>query len=209
MPMRVWAWVSFATCAAGLVLACVTQTDPPYGPPGAIGKWDFRDENGSSGSSPDGGSSGASTGPFPAPYNETSPPAPAEPTGTLHPTVANGIPITPTTACLACHGAGASGSTKKWAFAGWAASARGSTTGLDKGEVIVVDGTTVLGPVKTAPDGYFWFELEGGTIGPNAKTAIRDKTKGSAMQQALGGNGDCSATGTCHGGSAGPVDFAP
>ena len=210
--MRAWPCFLFAACAAGLVVACITQEDPPYGAPGSIANQKFPGEQttgGSTSSGDGGGSSGATGGPFPAAYNAASPAAPAQATGPLHPTVAAGVPITPTTACLACHGAGQSGSTKKWAYAGWAASAPASTTGLDKGEVIVVDGNKTLGPVKTAPDGYFWIDLEAGTIGPNAKTAIRDATgKVSSMTQALSGNGDCNAS-SCHGGGAGSVDFKP
>jgi hypothetical protein len=210
--MRAWPCLSFVACAAGLTVACITQDDPPYGAPGAIANQKFPGEStpsGSTSSSGDAGSSGTAAGPFPAAYDEANPAAPAQATGPLHPTVANGVPITPTTACLTCHGQGQAGSTKKWAYAGWAAAAPGSTTGLDKGEVIVVGGATTLGPVKTAPDGYFWIDLAVGTVGPNAKTAIRDKTgKVSAMVQALGGNGDCN-TSTCHGGGAGPVDFKP
>lgn len=200
----------FAPCLA-LLVACVTQEDPPYGAPGAIANQKFPGESpsssGTTSSGGDGGSSGTTGGPFPAAYNETTPAAPTEATGPMHPTVANGVPITPTTACLSCHGQGASGSQKKWAFAGWAASAPASTTGLDKGEVIVIDGAKTIGPVKTAPDGYFWIDATAGTIGANAKTAIRDKTgKTSAMTQAA--TGDCGST-SCHGGGAGPIDFRP
>lgn len=213
MRMRAWPCFLFFACAAGLAVACITQDDPPYGAPGSIANQKFPGESttGSTSSGGDGGSSGTSGGasPFPAAYNETKPAAPAQATGPLHPTVANGVPITPTTACLTCHGAGQAGSTKKWAYAGWAASGPGATTGLDKGEVIVIDGAKTLGPVKTAPDGYFWIDQEAGAIGPTAKTAVRDKAgKVSAMVQPLSGNGDCNNT-TCHGGGAGPVDFKP
>jgi hypothetical protein len=208
-----WSMRGLVPCLLVFVAACVTQEDPPYGAPGAIANQKFPGESttssGSTSSGGDGGSSGAPAGPFPAAYNETNPAPPDQATGPMHPTVANGVAITTTTACLSCHGAGQSGSQKKWAYAGWAASAPGATTGLDKGEVIVIDGAKVLGPVKTAPDGYFWIDGTAGTIGPNAKTAIRDKTgKTSAMTQALAGNGDCGNT-TCHGGGAGSIDFRP
>ena len=210
MAMRHWPWVLVTVCGAGLLVACITQTDPPYGAPGAIGNQKFPGESSSgssTSSSGDGGSSGGGNGPFPGPYAEATPPAPAA-LGPLHPTVANGAQVSPALACMACHGAGGV-ALKKWAFAGWAASAPASTTGLDKGEVIVVGGATTLGPVKTSPDGYFWIELEAGAIGQNASTAVRDKTgKVSAMVQKLGGNGDCNL-GTCHGSSAGPIDFKP
>lgn len=209
MSMRFWPCFLLVTPLAPL--ACITQEDPPYGAPGAIANQKFPGESTSSGSTSSGGDGGSSgtTGPFPAVYNEANPPAPAQATGPLHPTVANGVAITSTTPCLSCHGTGQAGSTKKWAFAGWAATGPGGATGLDKGEVVVIDGAKVLGPIKTAPDGYFWAELEAGTIGPNAKTAIRDKTgKVSAMTQTLGGNGDCGSA-TCHGGGAGFIDFRP
>lgn len=204
--MRLWLLLFVTACAS-----CVTQDDPPYGDPGAIGGKKFRDEGASSGTTPagDGGSSGGTTGPFPAAYDAANPPAPTEPTDAMHKRVANGVAIAPTTACLTCHGTAATTATNKWAAAGWAAMAPGAQTGLDKGEVVIVDGAKVIGPVKTSPDGYFWIPVAQGTVGPQASTAIRNSAgMMSAMSQKLGGNGDCNNT-TCHGGGAGPVDFKP
>jgi hypothetical protein len=208
--MRAWPLVFSSACAAAFAIACVSgPDDPPYGAPGSIGdrKFPGGGDTSSSGSTTggDGGSSGTPGGPFPAAYNEATPPAPAE-LGPLHPTVAAGAKVTPTTACMACHGPQGT-STKKWAIGGWAAASAGSSNGLDKGEVIVVDGAKTLGPVKTSPDGYFWIEASAGTVGTSAHTSIRDKTgKVSSMQQSLGGIGDCN-TSTCHGGLAGAIDF--
>lgn len=210
MPMRAWPLILFTACGAALAVACITQEDPNYGTPGAIGKFNFPGATSSgSTSSGDGGSSGTPGGPFPAPYDEANPPAPPQPLGPLHPTVANGAQVSPEIACGACHGP-AGIATKKWAFAGHAASAPGAQTGLDKGEVIVFEGATKLGPVKTSPDGYFWIEAEAGTIPQKAQTAIRDRTgKVSQMVQNLVGNGDCNTATQCHGvnGTGGRVDF--
>lgn len=210
MSMRAWLCVLFTACGAALVVACITQEDPPYGVPGAIGKAEFRGGSSTGGtSSGDGGSSGGSNDPFPAPYSETTPPAPG-PLKDLHPTVANGAQVGPQISCLSCHGP-AGVSTKKWAYAGFAAVSQGSTTGLDKGEVIVYGGGgPTMGPVKTTPDGYFWIEAEAGTIAQNANTAIRDKTgKVSKMIQGLAANGDCATATQCHGfnGVGGGIDF--
>lgn len=204
--MRLWLPLFVTACAA----AC-TQEDPPYGDPGAIAKWSFPGDPSASSSGASGGDGGApATSKFPAPYNAAQPAAPAQDLKTLHPTVANGAQVAPALQCLAaCHGEKATGSTKKWSFAGWAASGPGATTGLDKGEVLVMDGAKAIGPVKTSPDGYFWIPLESGAVTANGKAYVRksDNTE-SAMLQNLGPNaGDCNAGGTCHGGSALSVDF--
>lgn len=210
MSMRVWSLLVFTACAAGCLMACVTQDDPPYGAPGAINNHKFPGEPSTSSGSPSGdggGSSGTAAGFFPAPYNATTPPAPAEPLGPLHQNGVAKTPISSTIACMSCHGP-AGVSTKKWAYAGWAASAPGATTGLDKGEILVVDGAKTLGPVKTSSDGYFWLDVAAGTVSPAAKAAVRDKAgKEKLMQQALGATGSDCNNNLCHGAGAGPIDF--
>jgi hypothetical protein len=206
MSMRVWPIFLFVACAAGTLAACITQEDPPYGGPGAIGAAKFGGgTSGSTGSTSsgggDGGSSGGNSGPFPGAYNEANPVAPAA-LAPIHPGAADGgIQLQgATTACMPCHGAGGAALTK-WAFAGWAAST--GTTPLDKGEVIVT-GTGAALHVKTSPDGYFWSP---GTLPGNARTAVRDKS-GKVSEMGGTATADCNSAG-CHGATAGPIDFRP
>ena len=209
MRMRVWPLLLVTACAAGSLTACVTQDDPPYGAPGAINNHKFPGEPATSSGTPagDGGSSGAPAGFFPAAYNEANPAAPAEPLAPLHQNGVAKTPINSKIACMACHRSGGT-SSKTWAYAGWAAAAPGSSTGLDKGEVLVIDGDKKLGPVKTSPDGYFWLEATAGTVSANAKAAVRDKTgKEKLMQQAVGATGSDCNNNLCHGNGAGPIDF--
>jgi hypothetical protein len=208
MRMRVWPVFLLIACAAGSLAACITQEDPPYGGPGAIGAAKFgtggtSSNSTSSGGGDGGGSSGGNNGPFPGPYNETNPAAPAALAPT-HPGAADGgtqLQGAATTCLAACHGPGGTSATK-WAFAGWAASGAGATTPLDKGEVVVTGGGTPI-VVKTSPDGYFWAP---GTVPANAKTAIRNKA-GDLSEMTGTATGDCNTAG-CHG-AALPIDFKP
>lgn len=206
MAMRVWPLFLFAACAAGSVAACITQEDPPYGGPGAIGAAKFGGATGSSntsGGGGDGGSSGGNNGLFPGPFDEANPVAPAALAPTHPGALDGGIELQgAATVCLACHGP-AGAATSKWAFAGWAASGPGVTTPLDKGEVVVTGGGAPI-VVKTSPDGYFW---GAGTLPTNARTAIRDKT-GKMSEMAGTATGDCNTAGACHG-TALPIDFKP
>lgn len=203
--MRLWPVFLFAACAAGSAVACITQEDPPYGGPGAIGAAKFGGSTSggasTSGGTGDGGSSGGNNGLFPGPFNEANPVAPAALAPT-HPGAADGgIQLQgAATVCLACHGPAGAAATK-WAFAGWAASGPGQTTPLDKGEVVVTDGKNPI-LVKTSPDGYFW---GAGTLPANPRTAIRDKA-GQTKEMAGTATGDCNTAGACHG-TALPIDF--
>jgi hypothetical protein len=138
-------------------------------------------------------------------FDPQSPPPPVDTGANIHQTRA-AIPINAGTACMGCHARDNPGASTKWAFAGIAFSAPGVP--LSEGEVIVADGTARIGPVKTAVDGFFWIPADAGTIGAAAKTAVRDRDGGySEMTQALDGNGNCNNAGSCHTGTAGPIDF--
>jgi hypothetical protein len=196
-------------CAA--LAGCLVSgpDDPKYGEPGAIGKQNFPGEQGTSSGAPagDGGVTGGNIAPFPAPYSATSPSAATpDPTSPAHKTAAN-VLLTHDLACMACHGQASTTATEKWMIGGFVAATPGGDDPLASGEVIVVDGTNVLAHVKTSSDGYFW--APGSDALPmTAKVAIRNKDgKISKMTSSLGGSGNCMASGTCHGGSAGKIDF--
>lgn len=139
------------------------------------------------------------------PFDPANPPPPADTGANIHQQRA-GIPIAKDTICMGCHGVGNAGATTKWAFAGIAFAS--PDVPLSEGEVVVVDGTTTLGPVKTSVDGFFWIAADAGVVGDGARTAIRDRDGGySEMQQTLAGNGNCNGAGTCHTGTAGAIDF--
>lgn len=151
------------------------------------------------------GASQPSASLFGAAFDPQNPPPPLDTGANIHRTRA-GIEINAGTACMGCHGAGNAGATAKWAFAGIAFSSPGVP--LAEGEVIVAEGTTRIGPVKTAVDGFFWIEADAGVVGSGAKTAVRDRDGGySEMMQRLDGNGNCNGAGGCHSGTAGAIDF--
>lgn len=200
--MRTIALVAAAAC----LLSCA-DTDPAFGDPGAISKQNFPGET--TGSSSGGGDGGGAVdfAPFPKAYDEADPPKETRTGKQIHEGKAS---IDATTDCTTCHGATPVAGAPKFAFAGLAFSAPGSTTPLEFGEVIVyTPDNKVFATVKTTSDGYFSFLADNGAVPANAKTAVRDKAnKVQKMTASLGGSGACNSTG-CHGGGAGRIDFKP
>lgn len=197
--MRTIALVVVAGCAA----SCAAP-DPNFGAPGAIAKQSFPGETSGGATGGDGGA--ADFAPFPKAYDEADPPKETRTGAQIHEGKAT---VDATTDCSTCHGETPIAGAPKFAFAGLAYSAPGSTTPLAFGEVIVYSADKVFATVKTTSDGFFSFPAESGAVPSDAKTAVRDKNnKVQKMTTPLGGNGVCNASG-CHGGGAGRIDFKP
>lgn len=194
--------------ALAVVVACAascTVEDPNFGDPGAIDKQNFPGETSSGTSGGDGGGA-VDFAPFPKAYDEANPAKETRSGKQIHEGKAV---VDATTDCSTCHGATPVAGAPKFAFAGLAYSAPGSTTPLAFGEVIVYSADKVFATVKTTSDGFFSFPAESGAVPSDAKTAVRDKTnKVQKMTTPLNGNGVCNSSG-CHGGAAGRIDFKP
>lgn len=182
---------------AAKTLGCA-ESEPDFGNPGT--KIVFREEDVTGGGDAGGGAASL----FPNAYDPQTPAPPARSGNDLHKEKAK-FEITPTTECMGCHAIDKAGATAKWAFAGYAQAKDG--TPLANGDVIVKNGGTVVGLVKTASDGFFWSPAAGVAAAANAKTAVRDRAGTiSRMQSPLGGIGNCNSS-SCHAGGAGKIDF--
>jgi hypothetical protein len=187
MPRHVLAFVWLSVAAA----ASCSEEEPRFGPPGSIRDRGFGTEStpGSEGGTPP-------SSLFPRPYDPTDPPPVTEPLASRHPYAA----LSDRMECLGCHSS-AGTAQNKWAFGG---RVNAKTTGTTAEIVVTRDDRTLVGHVKAAPDGYFWAALDGGGVSPsNTRTAVRTSVDTAEMATAAAGG--CNASGTCHGGTTGPI----
>jgi hypothetical protein len=106
------------------------------------------------------------------------------------------IPLGPNVACFGCHGGlpGQPGSTA--AFAGYVR-LNGTENPAANADVVVVSGGKRIA-TKSGSDGFFWIAQSAGTLGADARVAVRDSQgRISEMKQALA-SGGCTAQ-NCHG----------
>jgi mono/diheme cytochrome c family protein len=193
--------------AIALLAACAVscaEEEPRFGPPGAIARQTFPGEAPRAGGGGDGGE--VSFAPFPAPYDDATPPKDARKGADIH---RGKAVIDATTDCATCHGPTPVAGAPSFAFAGLAFESAGSSAPLAFGEVVVHAGPTLFAIVKTTSDGYFAFPADRGPVPRDARTAVRDKNDAIVeMTAPLNGNGACNGA-ACHGGGAGRIDFKP
>lgn len=171
------------------VAAARQEPDPTYGDPGGILGRTLPNETTT------GGSSGGASGPFPSAYdaNANKPTTSLETghTGGKGPAAADNLD------CMDCHKNGGTGP----AFSFGGRIFDGATAVADA-DVIVVQGTTNVGPVKSDAQGFFW--SPGAPLADGAKTFVR---KGTNPVQLMGGaltastGGGCTSSSGCHGAS--------
>lgn len=186
---------AFFVATAVLISPCgCAEPDPSFGDPnGIIGK-KLPNEPATS---TEGG------GVFGAPYSATTPPPPTTTLRAAHAAKSQPAPDV-VTECLACHGATAAGTTPTWAFGGRIVDSAGAPA--TNADVVVVQGTTKIGPVKSDADGFFWAPASSGTVATGARVYVRKESSEQQMggQLQAGTGGACDSTAGCHGGTSGP-----
>lgn len=163
--------------------AACAEPDPNYGDPGGVIGRPLPNEV---------GGGGGTTSVFGAPYSATA----NKPTTTMKAAhAAKGGPA-PGDAlnCLDCHKTGGAAAGKLFSFGGRVTSKGAPAPDVD---VLVIQGTEKLGPVKSDADGFFW--SPGAPVKAGANTYVRNKDAEAKMGGALaaGTGGSCDGA-NCH-----------
>ncbi len=173
--------VRLVLVVVAFVLAACSDTDPPYGAPGAIKGKEVAGI--------------VATQFFTGPYNATEN-APTTTASNAHASSPAAPKLSPDLVCLTCHRSEGGGGATAAAFAGFVRAKSADAPAAAADVVVFTNGQRLA--TKTGPDGYFWIAATAGKLGPDAHVAVRDaQSRTGEMSQSLP-NGACTNA-TCHG----------